>query len=108
MAQEDQEVGDLKEQITGDMVKELEVLVQLSLSEAEREQAGAELTEILTYARTVQELTWTNDAVSDPDPRWREDVAEESLPRELLLANAPEAADGCFCVPNTIGTGRRS
>lgn len=98
----------MKEQITEEIVEELEVLVQLSLSKEERERAGRELTEILAYAQAVQDLVWTEEATSDFAPVLREDVVEESFPKARLLANAPEAEDGCFRVPRTIGAGRQS
>ena len=98
----------MKEQITEGIVEELEVLVQLSLSEKERERAGKELSEILAYAQTVQELVWTEDTASGFASVLREDLVEESFPKECLLANAPEAKEGYFCVPRTIGTGGQS
>lgn len=98
----------MKEQITEEIVEELEVLVQLSLSKEERERAGRELTEILAYAQAVQDLVWTEDAESGFASVLREDVVEGSFPKECLLANAPEAEDGCFRVPRTIGAGRQS
>ncbi|WP_434309910.1 Asp-tRNA(Asn)/Glu-tRNA(Gln) amidotransferase subunit GatC [Hominifimenecus sp. rT4P-3] len=97
----------MREHVSQKMIEELEILVQLNLTESEREQAEIDLSEILEYARVIQELEPAGEEVLNSPAVLREDRVEEGLTRESLFGNAPEERDGYFHVPRTIGTEKR-
>ncbi len=81
-------------------------LARLALSEAEREQLGAQLASILAYVEKLNELD-----TSDVSPTahvvglrnvFRDDTEQPSTPREAMLANAPAQACGCYLVPKIL------
>jgi aspartyl-tRNA(Asn)/glutamyl-tRNA(Gln) amidotransferase subunit C len=89
--------------ITRDQVLHVAELARLALTDEEVERLGAQLGQILEAVGKVSELD-----LSDVEPTshpldvanvWDEDEPRPSLPRELALANAPEAEDGFFRVP---------
>lgn len=101
------EVQDIK--ITGiddRLIKYLEELSRLSLTEEEEEKAKEDLTKILGYIDTLNELDTENvEAMSHPfsyTNNFREDDAKPSVDRETILKNAPQQKDGCFKVPTTV------
>lgn len=95
--------------INRDVITRLAALARLEVSDAEREQFAAQLSDILRYVDQVQAVDTTGvDAASQPLPqttKWREDVPVPSLDRDAGLANAPDAdrAAGLFRVPKVIG-----
>lgn len=93
-------------QITPDLIKYLESLARITLSEEEEKKVGGELQDILTYIDMLNELDTDGvEAMSHCFPVtnvMRDDVVSESMTPEEITANAPEAQDGCFVVPKTV------
>jgi aspartyl-tRNA(Asn)/glutamyl-tRNA(Gln) amidotransferase subunit C len=94
---------------TLDDLLRLERLARIELTEDERMLFGPQLASILEYARTVQQIDTTavpptSHPLGTPTPM-RADVRLECLPREDVLAQAPEADDhaGLFKVPRVLG-----
>ena len=84
-------------------------LARLELTADEQTLYARQLSEILAFARQVQEID-TRDVPPTSHPTGvagllRDDVASGSLPREEVLAQAPEAdrAAGLFKVPRVLG-----
>jgi aspartyl-tRNA(Asn)/glutamyl-tRNA(Gln) amidotransferase subunit C len=82
-------------------------LARLSLSDAELDMFTEQLGQILEHANDIAALQ-LNDVVPTAHPFGlinvvRQDVIESSLPREELLAMAPDAEDGRFAVPRIMG-----
>jgi aspartyl-tRNA(Asn)/glutamyl-tRNA(Gln) amidotransferase subunit C len=91
--------------VTAETVDHVAKLAHLSLSEEERGTFARQLDEILGYAESIQSL----DVESVPPmshagtaERFRDDTPRESLPRERVLAAAPDPADRLFRVPRVI------
>jgi aspartyl-tRNA(Asn)/glutamyl-tRNA(Gln) amidotransferase subunit C len=77
-------------------------LARLGLSEEEKDIFAAQLSAILDYFQVLQQLDTetvvpTTTAIPSQNVM-RDDVAEPSLPREDILANAPNAVDTFFRV----------
>ena len=93
-------------QITPDLIKYLESLARITLSNDEEKKVGNELQDILTYIDMLNELdTEGVEAMSHCFPVtnvMREDVVAESMTADEIVANAPESQDGCFVVPKTV------
>ena len=93
-------------QITPDLIKYLESLARITLTEGEEQKVGAELQDILTYIDMLNELdTEGVEAMSHCFPLtnvMREDEVHPSMTPEEITANAPESNDGCFVVPKTV------
>lgn len=93
-------------QITPDLIKYLESLARITLSEDEEKKVGNELQDILTYIDMLNELDTDGvEAMSHCFPItnvMREDVVAESMTADEIVANAPESQDGCFVVPKTV------
>lgn len=93
-------------QITPDLIKYLESLARITLSESEEEKVGKELQDILTYIDTLNELDTTDvEAMSHSFPITnvlRKDEVKPSMNPDEIVANAPESQDGAFVVPKTV------
>ena len=93
-------------QITPDLIKYLESLARITLTEEEERKVGGELQDILTYIDMLNELyTDGVEAMSHCFPVtifMRDDVVAPSMTPDEITANAPEAQDGCFVVPKTV------
>lgn len=93
-------------QITPDLIKYLESLARITLSDDEEKKVGNELQDILTYIDMLNELdTEGVEAMSHCFPVtnvMREDVVAGSMTADEIVANAPESQDGCFVVPKTV------
>jgi aspartyl-tRNA(Asn)/glutamyl-tRNA(Gln) amidotransferase subunit C len=88
-------------------VAKIAKLARLSLSEQELDMFTEQLGQILEHANDIAALQ-LDDIVPTAHPFGlinvvREDVIEPSLPREELLAMAPDAEDGRFAVPRIMG-----
>ena len=98
-----------KNGIDDNLIKYLEELSRLKLSEEEEKEAKADLTKILGYIDMLNEIDTTDvEPMSHPfsyTNNFREDVCVESTERELILKNAPQQKDGCFKVPTTVEQG---
>lgn len=93
-------------QITPDLIKYLESLARITLTEDEEKKVGAELQDILTYIDMLNELDTTGvEAMSHSFPInnvFRKDEVKPSMSPEEITANAPESRDGAFVVPKTV------
>lgn len=93
-------------QITPDLIKYLETLARITLSEEEEKKVGSELQDILTYIDMLNELDTDGvEAMSHCFPVtnvMREDEVSSSMTPDEIVANAPESQDGCFVVPKTV------
>ncbi len=91
---------------TVETVEHVARLARLLLTDAERELFARQLADILAYAESIQALD-----TSSVEPMshaltaggFREDAVRESLPRDTVLAAAPDAKDGLFRVPRVLG-----
>jgi len=81
-------------------------LARLELAEGEKEKLIDQLSNILTYVETLNELDTRGveptSHVLDIKNVMRDDVSAPSLPQEQALTNAPEKAAGHFKVPKII------
>ena len=94
--------------VTLETVDHVARLAHLSLTAQERETFTRQLEQVLAYAESIQALD-----VSRVEPMshaaatgvFREDVVREGLPRETVLAAAPDAdpESGLFRVPRVLG-----
>lgn len=93
-------------QITPELIKYLESLARITLTDEEESKVGTELQDILTYIDMLNELdTEGVEAMSHCFPVtnvMREDEVQTSMTPDEITANAPESQDGCFVVPKTV------
>ena len=93
-------------QITPDLIKYLEKLARITLTEDEEKKVGNELQDIFTYIDMLNELDTDGvEAMSHCFPVtnvMREDEVQPSMSADEIVANAPESQDGCFVVPKTV------
>lgn len=93
-------------EITDKLVAYVAELAHLKLDGEQRAQAAADLARMIGYVDKLSELgTEGVEPMSHAFPVtnvFREDEVRESMDRELVLANAPAAKDGCFLVPKTV------
>lgn len=93
-------------QITPDLIKYLESLARITLTEDEEKKVGGELQDILTYIDKLNELdTEGVEAMSHCFPVTnvlRSDEVKPSMSPDEIVANAPESQDGTFVVPKTV------
>lgn len=83
-------------------------LSRLELSEEEKDNFTSRINRLLENFQELQKLD-TDDVepTSHAIPVFnvfRKDETRPSLPVEEVLANAPQAADGCFVVPRVVET----
>ena len=87
-------------------IDHIALLARLELSEQERERAAGQLSQILDHFQQLNELDTTDvEPTSHVMPVvnvLRADEARPSLPRDVVLSNAPEHADGMFQVPRVV------
>lgn len=87
-------------------VNHIALLARLELSEVEKERAATELSQILGYFETLNQLDTEGVEpmahVLPIENVLRPDVPRPSLARDAALQNAPEAADGMFQVPRVV------
>lgn len=93
-------------QITPELVKYLESLARITLTEEEEKKVGGELGDILAYMDMLNALdTQGVEAMSHCFPVtnvMREDEVQPSMTPDEITANAPESQDGYFVVPKTV------
>ncbi|MDF2855393.1 MAG: glutamyl-tRNA amidotransferase [Neobacillus sp.] len=89
--------------ISNKEVKHVANLARLAITDEEVEKMTKELDAIITFAEQLNELDTENVEptyhVLDMKNVLREDVAQEGLPREEVLKNAPDHQDGQIKVP---------
>jgi aspartyl-tRNA(Asn)/glutamyl-tRNA(Gln) amidotransferase subunit C len=97
----------LVSQISRDEVAHLARLARLALTDAELDSFAAQLDAILGYVGQIQSVDVSGVEPTDNPLKdvnvMRPDVVEPSLPRDQVLAGAPEAIDGRFAVPRILG-----
>lgn len=96
-----------EQKISLEQVKHVAKLARLALSEQQIGRLAPQLESILEYVAKIEQID-----VSGVEPMahvlplrnvLREDVAEPSLPVEMVLQNAPETDGPFFKVPKIIG-----
>ena len=89
-----------------DEVRHLAELSELKLSDHELTSLGADIDKIVGYINQLNELDTTGVAptfqLTGLKNVWREDKVEPQLPREQLLALAPDSAQGQVKVPKVL------
>lgn len=87
-------------------VRHVAMLARLALTDDEVAQLAPQLSQILDYAESVGEV-----AVADVEPLnhpfplrnvMRDDQLRPSLPREVVLSQAPDAQEDRFAVPRIV------
>jgi len=95
--------------LSQDEVRHVAMLARLALSEEETARLGRQLSQILDYVQTLNELD-----TSQVEPTahvvpivnvWRQDEVEPSAGPEAVLGNAPDRTDEFFRVPKIIAEG---
>jgi aspartyl-tRNA(Asn)/glutamyl-tRNA(Gln) amidotransferase subunit C len=96
-------------ELNRDEVRHVAALARLALSEEETAQFGRQLSQILTYIQTLNELDTSQvEPTSHVVPManvWREDEVTPSSDREAILGNAPDRTEEFFRVPKIISGG---
>ena len=81
-------------------------LARLQFSDDEKERLSGEMSKILDYMETLEEVDTTNveplEHVIELEYRFRDDKADEPLSHEDALKNAPDADTDYFRVPRVI------
>lgn len=92
--------------ITDETIEYVGILAKLELSDAEKEQAKADMGRMLDYIDKLGELDTDGvepmSHVFSAENVFREDVVANGDDRERLLSNAPQEKDGMFVVPPTF------
>lgn len=87
-------------------VEHVALLARLELTEAEKRKLTEDLNVILTHFERLQELDTTDvEPTSHAIPMqnvFRADEVQPSLPREVILSEAPDAREGYFVVPRIV------
>ncbi len=87
-------------------VEHIALLSRLELSDAERERAANELSQIIGYFEALSELDTENVAPTmhalPIENVLRADEVRAGLSHEAALQNAPESAGGMFQVPRVV------
>ena len=88
-------------------VEHVAALARLGLSDAEKERLRDQLSSILEHIDALSEVD--TDAIPPTasviplSNVLRDDIAQPSLPRDLVLSNAPRQTDGFFEVDAVLG-----
>jgi aspartyl-tRNA(Asn)/glutamyl-tRNA(Gln) amidotransferase subunit C len=81
-------------------------LARIEIDDAQAQEAAAKLGDIFAMIERISRVDTTGVAPMshplDGVQRLRDDAAQEQPPRETLLQNAPEQAQGLFLVPRVI------
>lgn len=92
--------------ISDETIEYVGILAKLELSDAEKEQAKADMGRMLDYIDKLNELNTDGvepmSHVFSAENVFREDVVTNGDDRERLLSNAPQEKDGMFVVPPTF------
>jgi aspartyl-tRNA(Asn)/glutamyl-tRNA(Gln) amidotransferase subunit C len=90
--------------LSRDEVDYVAQLARLALSESERDRMAEELSGVLAHIDRMRSLDLEGVAptahILDSHDAQRPDEPRPSLPRDVILASAPESADGGFVVPS--------
>ena len=92
--------------ITDEIITYVSSLARLDLSDTEKAKIKGEIEKIIDYMDILNTLDTSGvEPLSHVLPVtnvFREDVVKPSVPREEILANAPESDKGAFRVPKTV------
>lgn len=92
--------------ISDETIEYVGILAKLELSDAEKEQAKADMGRMLDYIDKLGELDTDGvepmSHVFSAENVFREDVVTNGDDRERLLSNAPQEKNGMFVVPPTF------
>ena len=92
--------------LSADEVRHVGMLARLALTDDEVAELGPQLSQILDYAESVGEVAAADvTPLTHPFPLqnvMREDERRPSLPREVVLAEAPEVREERFAVPRIV------
>jgi aspartyl-tRNA(Asn)/glutamyl-tRNA(Gln) amidotransferase subunit C len=91
--------------VTVETVDQIARLAHLSLSDEERATFARQLDEILAYAESIQALDTSGVppmSHAGDRPLFRPDTPAPGLPRDAVLAAAPDPSDGLFRVPRVL------
>ena len=93
-------------EIDSKLITYLEDLSFLSLTDSEKSRLAEDLKEILDGMACLEDLD-TKGVTERSHPfddmnAFRDDVAQASFPRELILKNAPNRNDIMFIAPKTV------
>ncbi|MBI3622309.1 MAG: Asp-tRNA(Asn)/Glu-tRNA(Gln) amidotransferase subunit GatC [Nitrospirae bacterium] len=95
--------------LSQDDVRHVATLARLALDDAETARFGRQLSRILDYIQTLNELDTSQiEPTAHVVPManvWRDDEVEPSPGREAVLGNAPDRTDEFFRVPKIIAEG---
>ncbi len=90
-------------------IEHIAELARLRLTDAEKSLFREQLSSILEYAARLQQVDTSaispTATVLSLRNVMRDDIVAPSLPAEDVLANAPDAADGCFRVGSILEAG---
>lgn len=92
--------------LTLEQMRHIANLARLELSDVQLEELMAPINALMAHFEKLQALPLDDvEPTSHSIPvynAFREDVVGTPLPREEVLANAPEARDGLFIVPRIV------
>lgn len=92
--------------ITDDDIRHIARLARLQLTDEEIGVQRGHIADLLSRFDAIRQLDLEGiEPTSHCVPLAgvvRDDEARESLPRDAVLSNAPDARDGCFIVPRII------
>ena len=91
--------------LSEDEVRHVAMLARLALTDDEVAALAPQLSQILEYAESVGEVATDVDPLTHPFPLrnvMRDDEPRPSLPRDLVLSQAPDAQDDRFAVPRIV------
>lgn len=95
-----------KQIIDDEVMKNVEILAKLALTDEERGKTREKMQEMLDYVDKLNELdTEGMEPLSHTFPVenvFREDVVVNGDDRENMLANAPKCKEGQYQVPKTV------
>ena len=95
-------------QITEEMLDKMAKLARLAINDNERAQLRTEMSEILTWVETLNEINTEKVEplihMSSEINRMREDKIEYQLSQNEALSNAPQVKEDFFIVPKVIDT----
>jgi len=91
-------------QVDEKLISYLEDLSCLALSDNEKKSLAGDLQGMLSVISKISEVNTDGvpEDASDKVNVFREDEVHPSLPRELILQNAPERNDEMFIAPRTV------
>ena len=87
-------------------IHRLAALTRIGVSDEQAEHLAAELGQIVGFVEQLSAVdisdTLPTDQVTGLVDVWRKDIVKPSMPRELLLSNAPEQKDGYIVVKRVL------